>query len=236
MQPEILKYKNWQIQIRRRAYQRRIVMSVKPDGRVLMTAPKRVSEKWLQQMVDENEAWLQKALLKYQNYREQNPSKKLMNGEKILFFGKTFKLSILKDKRKKVEIFDEVLQIMTPDLGEPMVREILQNFYKKQATLVFKERIDFFSQRLQLYPQSISFRAQKTRWGSCSGRGHISLNWKLAIAPLECLDYVVVHELCHLQHKNHSQHFWDLVEKYQPQFREHQQWLKAHAREFDFLG
>ena len=97
---------------------------------------------------------------------------------------------------------------------------------------------DYFPKRAAYYLpftggsfQRITIRDQKTRWGSCSARGTLSFNWRLMLAPPAVLDYVVVHELCHLTHMNHSPAFWALVESVCPDYRIHRKWLKEHGQE-----
>jgi predicted metal-dependent hydrolase len=84
---------------------------------------------------------------------------------------------------------------------------------------------------LGVEPARIQVRDQRTRWGSCSARGTLSFNWRLALAPFEVLDYVVVHELCHLREPNHSRRFWSLVESRRPGWREQRAWLREHGAE-----
>ena len=77
----------------------------------------------------------------------------------------------------------------------------------------------------------IRIGGQRTRWGSCSSRGTLSFNWRLVLAPVEVLDYVVVHELCHLRVPNHSRRFWALVERHRPHWRDQRDWLRRHGGE-----
>lgn len=105
----------------------------------------------------------------------------------------------------------------------------LVNKHKKYARKIFAARVAAFQPLTGGEYTSITIRDQKTRWGSCSGRGTLSFNWRLILAPPEILDYVVVHELCHLTHMNHSKEFWGLVGKVIPDYKERRKWLKENG-------
>lgn len=116
-------------------------------------------------------------------------------------------------------------------LYEASFSRAVSRFAEAEARLHVADRVRHWAGRMGLQPSGISFRRQKTRWGSCSSEGHLSLNWKLVFAPEEVIDYVVIHELAHLKHQDHSKHFWDLVEKYDPEARLHRRWLRDHQSE-----
>lgn len=103
---------------------------------------------------------------------------------------------------------------------------ILVNKHKKYARKIFEAKVAYYQQFTGGNYSSITIRDQKTRWGSCSGRGTLSFNWRLILAPPEILDYVVVHELCHLTHMNHSKEFWNLVGSVIPDYKVRRKWLK----------
>lgn len=105
----------------------------------------------------------------------------------------------------------------------------LVNKHKKYARKIFEARVAYFQQFTGGNYTSITIRDQKTRWGSCSGRGTLSFNWRLILAPPEILDYVVVHELCHLTHMNHSKEFWGLVGNVLPDYKVRRKWLKENG-------
>lgn len=105
----------------------------------------------------------------------------------------------------------------------------LVNKHKKYARKIFESRVAYFHQFTGGNYTSITIRDQKTRWGSCSGRGTLSFNWRLILAPPEILDYVVVHELCHLTHMNHSKEFWSLVGNVIPDYKIRKKWLKENG-------
>lgn len=109
--------------------------------------------------------------------------------------------------------------------------QILDRRYRNTARQVFTDRVAFYHQSTGGRYTSITIRDQKTRWGSCSSRGTLSFNYRLIFAPPRVLDYVVVHELCHLTHLNHSKDFWNMVEQVMPDYRVYKNWLKDHGQE-----
>ncbi len=115
------------------------------------------------------------------------------------------------------------------DKREAIIKDNLEKFYKEQAINVLKERTDYYSNILKVAPKNIVIKNQKTLWGSCSSKGNINYNYKIVMAPLEILDYIVVHELCHLVHMNHSKDFWDLVEIVIPDWKKRRNWLKENG-------
>ena len=110
-------------------------------------------------------------------------------------------------------------------------RAALEKRYIQAAKDYFPKRAAYYLPFTGGSFQRITIRDQKTRWGSCSARGTLSFNWRLMLAPPAVLDYVVVHELCHLTHMNHSPAFWALVESVCPDYRIHRKWLKEHGQE-----
>ncbi|MGN0400986.1 MAG: M48 family metallopeptidase [Acetatifactor sp.] len=109
--------------------------------------------------------------------------------------------------------------------------ETLEKRYRNTARKQIEGRVAFFHRLTGGTYTSITIRDQKTRWGSCSSGGTLSFNYRLIFAPPEVLDYVVVHELCHLTHMNHGTAFWNMVGSVMPDYKIHKQWLKEHGQE-----
>lgn len=107
-----------------------------------------------------------------------------------------------------------------------------ESVLRQQARIKLTERTDYYKKILGVEYKRIRIADQKTRWGSCSSTGTISYNWHLVLLPDAILDYVVVHELCHLQHMNHSKDFWDLVECILPDYRSRRKWLKENGERY----
>ncbi|WP_292747217.1 M48 family metallopeptidase, partial [Methylophaga sp. UBA3191] len=99
------------------------------------------------------------------------------------------------------------------------------------AESLLPERVKQLAEQTSLRPNLVQIKSYKARWGSCTMRGDIQLNWQLVQATQSINDYVIIHELCHLRQHNHSKAFWDLVEQFDPNFREHRRWLKQHGHQ-----
>ena len=107
----------------------------------------------------------------------------------------------------------------------------MEKIYREAARARFESRVSYYHRTTGGCYTSITVRDQKSRWGSCSSRGTLSFNYRLIFAPSVILDYVVVHELCHLTHMNHSKDFWDMVASVMPEYREYRKWLREHGHE-----
>ena len=105
----------------------------------------------------------------------------------------------------------------------------LEKKYRQAAKRYIYERVEYYIEMIGGHYSSIRIGDQKTRWGSCSNNGTLSFSWRLMLAPPRVLDYVVIHEICHLTYMDHSKNFWDLVSVYDPDYKEHRKWLKENG-------
>jgi predicted metal-dependent hydrolase len=133
------------------------------------------------------------------------------------------------DIASEVKLYEEKFMITTPVKDEEIIKESMQLWYKQKAREIVIEKIEYYSKYFQLMPNSIKIKAQKTRWGSCTYKNDLALNYKLIMAPPDVLDYVVVHEMCHMEHKNHSKNFWNRVSSIMIDYKEKRNWLKEHG-------
>jgi predicted metal-dependent hydrolase len=140
------------------------------------------------------------------------------------------------DSTWTVRLQGDVLYVHAPklQLSEESLRQAIIAWYRQLAEADFSARLERWSKRIGVKYSRFRTKDQKTRWGSCSSKGNINLNWRLIQAPDFAIDYVVVHELCHLREMNHSDRFWSLVEAALPTYREGRDWLRKHGRELYF--
>ncbi len=214
-------------------------LTVQNDGSLKVTAPLKATMKLVQEFVLANHDWIESQQAKVRDVRLKNPPRLFTEGEKFRVFGIERTL-LFEDgsKRPRVELIENHLVFAssaserTPD----KIRIAIAKYFDAQARLHLPERVSHFAKAMDVMPSGLSFRCQKTRWGSCSSLGHVSFNWKLVFAPEAVIDYLVVHELAHLVHANHSKSFWDLVKKHDPECFRHRRWLRDHQLETAYLG
>ena len=121
-----------------------------------------------------------------------------------------------------------------PDVEQsPDLTDIVANWYQQQAESYLPPRLEHWSLKSGLFPQNVKVRNYKSRWGSCDHQRRITLTSRLIMAPDEVIDYVLIHELCHLVEMNHSPAFWQLVSRYCPDYRQHRKWLRQQGSHFD---
>ncbi len=204
------------------------------DGCVQMNVPKRIPAIDVQLLLEKKRLWIEQALNK-QLIARQLTSKKLEAGELLLFQGKRYPLRLESQTDRDIYISDDNHFIISyPKLvdSETIFRDLL-SWYQNEAKAYLANRTNVYAQKLGHFPASVRIKSYKARWGSCSVRGDIQYNWRLIMAPPQVIDYVVVHELCHLIEHNHSDRFWHLVSSLDETYQQHRQWLKQHGDMLD---
>jgi predicted metal-dependent hydrolase len=211
---------------------------VKP-GQVEIVAPMQIPEHKLHKFVESKQHWVTQALKKMEASSPQQGGFVPMEysaGVLIAYQGTVYSLVIKpsKLKRVKVEFVDgyiaHIPQTMNPDEHSHEIREALIRWMKKQTKPLVEQMVEAHAAKRQLFPRSITVKTQKSRWGSCGIHNDININWLLIMAPKEVLEYVVVHELCHIKVKNHSSQFWALVADHLPDYKSRRLWLKQQGR------
>jgi predicted metal-dependent hydrolase len=244
---QTMSFMNREVQIRRKPYRRSIGLTLQANGRIRVSAPSTLPLSKIERFLVDHTAWIEANLKKYETLRDSYPKKEYRSGEKFRFLGQELELCYERGAHSRarcrlqkaylvVEIPGELWSGFDPHARHPEMADVVSRFYSQQGKKLLAARIDHFSGQMGLAPSSVSFRSQKTRWGSCSSRGRISMNWRLIFAPPEVIDYVVVHELAHLQHYDHSKSFWALVGTQIPDYPRLRQWLRDHQYEADFLA
>ncbi len=219
-------------EIIRKPFIRRHRLKIAYDGKLQVFTNMSTPEKVLADFILENKDWVEKSLAKFSVLREKNPGREYTEGKIFRYLGHELKLKFVEtaNKKLKFEIKEQFLLCHREahrNYSWDEYEEAYAKYFKKTAQAWFQLHVQLWASRMHLKPKKLSVRDTRTRWGSCSSKGTISLNWRLITEPLAIIDYVIIHELSHLKHMNHSANFWSLVENFDPEFRSHQKWLKS---------
>ena len=230
-------YKNFILHLVRNPWQKTLYLSITKNGSVRVSCGKSTSIKQIRAFIDKQEKWIQRQLLYSIKLRKTIPKKHLLSGECFPFCGDQKTLRILRNTKDiSITIKDSEMHIHWPQhTKSKTIVQAIQKFYKKQGESILTQKVLFYSKKMNLYPSKISFRAQKSLYGSCSEDRRISLNWTLAVSPHFVMNYVVVHELAHLKYLKHSKNFWKHVKQYDPFYLKAEKWLKTKGHQIEFL-
>jgi predicted metal-dependent hydrolase len=202
---------------------RRYVLRLRPDGSVRVSMPVRGSKREAQRFVERCREWITRQLRS-----EAEKRRAWSDGTALLLRGVPTRVLVQPASVGLRIVWGEVEARAT---GGHDVRRELESALRARATEELPGRVSDLASRLGLSFSRVTIRNQRTRWGSCSSSGAISLNWRLLQMPPAVADYIILHELMHLEQPNHSRRFWALVAEVCPDYRDAERWLRRHAAE-----
>lgn len=204
---------------------RHVHLVVDQLGSLQVRGPSGLTRSRAEEAIRANQGWVFAAL-----ERAGRAERALRAGTLLPLVDERLRLCLHPGGGRRVERVGGDLCVYGLEAKGPDLRERLESWYRRQARSYLSGRLEDLARLVGVQPTAMSIRAQRTRWGSCSAGGHISLNWRLMLLPSELVTYVLVHELCHLRELNHSPRFWREVERHEPRWRESRRRLRAeHA-------
>jgi len=210
-----------------RSNRKTLSLSVLKDGSVVVKAPIRMRDEVISRFVEDKQEWIKSKLFIVN--KTINKYEDVVGYKSFLLYGN--KYTLLASDVKRIETNDK-FQIVFPQKTEPdKILKLIKSWYKKVAKQVLQDRLTYIESRIKLKSMIMKIGDSKGRWGSCNSKGVINLNFRVIMLPPEIIDYVIVHELCHLVEMNHSKNFWKLVESFLPNVDS----LKASIKEYSFL-
>lgn len=212
------------IPIIRSSRRKTLALQVERDGSISVRAPKRLSDKIISAFIKKEQAWIEKQLRSQKN-RKPIPEKTFSKGEIFFYLGEEIELEFVEKNRKSLSL-DGTFKLKTRDRSK--ARDLFTRWYKKEAREMIQARVAERACDMKLDYGKIRISSAKYTWGSCSPKNDLSFTWRLAMTPPEVLDYIVVHELSHIRHKNHGKRFWQHVERYCPEHKKLRAWLEEY--------
>lgn len=218
-----------------------ISIKIEPKDKVYIITPKSVPLYYLKDILINKQSWILKTLDKFKYIDEDLYHRNYEDGDIFYYLGKEYKLKVIIDndinsKKRRycyISIHSENLIIETNDYDKETVKETLKYWYKLESEKIVQDRIEYLKKQNHIFnkliPDTVKIKEQRKRWGSCTSNKKIYINSKISMARIDVIDYIIVHEFCHLVHMNHSKDFYNLVKVIMPSYKESELWLKENG-------
>ena len=211
-------------------YKNRTTMGIYIDfyGNVEVHVPKGTAEESIQRLLEEKWEIIRLRMQETKGRLSGEKERVYDEGERFLYLGRDYPILISQDsnlKKDKVVFEGEQLYIYVKNFDDERIKKALKRFYYQKCKALVEKRLQLYQSHFKIKPRSFRISDSNSTWGTCDSMRQLTFNWKLAMAPLQVIDYVVVHEMCHMVHMNHDRSFWRLVGKIIPDYEQREKWL-----------
>ena len=218
------------------ARRKTVKLTVSAPDVVMVVAPIGTPNEVVEQAVASRAKWIIEQLAEFKDVRYQQPAREYVSGESFLYLGRACSLDLQVDpqcRRVKVDLVNQKLVVDTNTDDPIIVKKALTTWYRKQAKTVLDERVAYHAAKMGRSPAGMTVKDQKKRWGSCTKGNRLIFNFRAVMAPSNAIDYIVVHELCHLKEKGHTPRFWKMLASALPDYEEWKRWLLNNGAKLD---
>lgn len=209
---------------------------IERDGKVLVRAPDWVDDEEVESIVESKYYWIYKSLAEWRDLNATRVLREYKNGEGFLYLGRAYRLLLVADQDEPLQLRDGrfTLRRDLVERGEiAAAKAAFGKYYIARGRERIMQRVTYYAPKVGVNPKAVDVRELGNRWASCSPSGRLAFHWKCMMAPQTIIDYVVVHELCHFHHRDHTDAFWNEVDKVLPEYRERKEWLRLHGAGLD---
>ncbi len=210
-----------------RSRRRTVGLEVTPEALLIVRAPRNLSQKEIYEIVDKESRWI----LKKQQFFKQNHNrireKDFVEGEEISYLGRSYRIRIEPNTGQPISVGDNFIYLSGDSIDN--AREVIQGWYRERAYEIVSQRAAYYSYFSGIKFNRINITNAKKRWGSCGLNRNLNIAWRLVLAPPRVIDYVIVHELCHIEIRNHSKEFWRRVGSVIPDYKTDEKWLRDNG-------
>lgn len=222
-----MKY-NFNISIKRTNRLKTVSLKVK-NQEVVLSVPKFVTDSEIDNIIERKINWIRNKLA-IEKTNSFNIKRKYENGEKFLYFGSEYSLKIKHSNNDNVYLDNNIMIVEVKNNSKAVhIRNILNNWYIAESKKYLIKTTNYYEVLIGVSVNKLILGKYKSKWGSCNSKKTISYDWRIIMAPLEVIHYLIIHELCHIKHLNHSNDFWKTVEKYMANYKLQKKWLKTNS-------
>ncbi|KLE17147.1 SprT family zinc-dependent metalloprotease [Clostridium sp. C8] len=212
-------------------------ISVEPPNNILVVVPTGTSEDEIKDIVKSKGYWIVQKLFEFRNIESKKVNREFVNGESFMYLGRNYSLQIYIDKtlqnNSKVKLFRGKFHVYVKEKNDELIKVAMEAWYREKTEEQVKKRIKYYQKFFDKKPSDIKIKEQKKRWASCTSKNELLFNWRCAMAKAPALDYIVVHEMCHMYYMNHSQEFWDLLASVMSDYEIRKEWLRDYGIRMD---
>lgn len=215
-----------------RSNRKTVTISVEPNKNVVIKAPLALSDDQVMEIAKGKAKWITGKLYEMQGIDSRRYTRQYVNGESFLYLGRNYALQLLDDKAIKkpvVKYYRGKLNVTTPIRDEEVIKKAIVEWYQEKAKKKIPERVAYYEKFFTEKCNRIIVKEQQKRWGSCTRDGNLIFNWKSIMAPANIIDYIIVHEMCHLRYMNHSNEFWEMLRRVLPDYEIRKEWLMKNG-------
>jgi predicted metal-dependent hydrolase len=209
---------------------------IERDGSLVVRAPEWADDAQIAGIVASRQYWIYRCLAEWRDLNATGVLREYKNGEGFLYLGRAYRLLLVADQDDPLQLKNGrfTLRRDLVDHGEiAAAKSAFRDFYIAKGTERLRGRVGYFAPKVGVEPAGIEVKELGHRWASCSASGKVSFHWKCMMAPQTVIDYIVVHELCHFHHRDHTDAFWNEVDKVLPDFQERKEWLRKNGAGLD---
>ena len=219
-------------------YRKRKTMSIEVEttGEVTVIAPVGTSTDDIVEKVKSRAGWIVSKQYESKFINDTKIKREAVSGESYMYLGRNYSLDIRVDENIdniSVKLFQGKFVVNTYIKDEDFIKKAMENWYREKTLAKVKERVSYYSSYFNNEVTTVKVKEQKKRWASCTSKNELLFNWRCVMAPVFVLDYIVVHEMCHMEYKNHSKDFWNRVYAVMPDYEVRKSWLKNNGIKMD---
>ena len=209
---------------------------IERSGDVIVRAPVGVDDAKVREVVADRALWVHRSLAEWEDLNSSRRHRPLAQGQGFAYLGRSYRLKFVEGGDVALRLKNgrwEMSEAFVAREGEAAARKAFRDFYTVKGMQIFAERVRSLAPLVGVEPGEVAVKELGYHWASCGAGGTMNFHWKTLMAPQTVIDYIVVHELCHLRHRDHSDAFWNEVDKVLPRFRERKEWLRANGAALD---
>jgi len=209
---------------------------IERDGAIAVRPPAGYTAEQVDAVVDSKRLWIYRNLAEWKDLNASTVTREWVNGETFLYLGRAYRLSLVSDQGCELQLKEGrfcLSRSVIEQGGVQAARQAFIAYYTEKCMQRFSERVAYFAPKVGVKVAAIKVKNMGYRWASCGKNSRLNIHWKCMMAPPKIIDYIVVHELCHFHQRNHTDAFWNEVDKVMSDYRDRKEWLRRYGASLD---